>query len=109
MASSDHQETITHVGAEVMPKPRAPQIDRRILEPGWAGEPEPAEFQFLAVKLARDRRLAARWGFPTYVTQQLDWAILQVAMWGDPEQKALNAALASQRFSPDTGLQLPLL
>ena len=92
-----------------MPKPIAAQIDRRILEPGWAGEPEPAELQFLTEKLARDRRFAAKWGFTTYVTQQLDWAILQVAMWGDPEQKALNAALASRPFSPGIGLQLPLL
>jgi hypothetical protein len=61
-----------------MPKVRVTPIDKRILEPGWAGEPEPAELEFLIERLAKDRRLAVRWGFDPVTTKHPEWAILQV-------------------------------
>ena len=85
-----------------------PKFDKRILKPGWAGEPEPGEMEVLTKRLIRDRRLASRWGFTLPNSKQTDWAILQVAMWGDPNWKALNFALAHQRYTVNAGLQLPL-
>ena len=87
---------------------RVPPIDKRILEPGWAGETESTEVEFLTAKLKKDRRLATKWGFAVPVTTQTDWAILQVAMWGDPDWKALNSALTRKRCSVPYGLQLSL-
>jgi hypothetical protein len=82
--------------------------DKRILRPGWAGEPEATELEILTKRLTRDRRMASRWGFTRPNSKQTDWAILQVAMWGDPDFKALNSALAHQHFTVNTGVQLPL-
>ena len=93
---------------EAMPKVRVTPIDKRILEPGWAGEPEPAELEFLIERLAKDRRLAVRWGFDPVTTKHPEWAILQVAMWGDPKQQALNTALTRQQLDRLNGVQVPL-
>ena len=84
-----------------------PKFDKRILKPGWAGEPETSELEVLTKRLTRDRRLASRWGF-TLTSKQTDWAILQVAMWGDPDWKVLNSALAHQHYTVNTGVQPPL-
>ena len=84
------------------------KFDKRILKPGWAGEPEPGEMEALTKRLTRDRRLASRWGFTVPDSKQTDWGILQVAMWGDPDWRALNYALAHQRYTATTGVQLPL-
>ncbi len=92
-----------------MPKVRVAPIDKGILEPGWAGEPEPAELEFLIERLAKDRRLAVRWGFDPATTKRPEWAILQVAMWGEPQQRALNAALTRGRLNGLNGVQIPLL
>ena len=89
-----------------MAKTKAAPFDKRLLEPGWAGEPEPAELAALTARLAKRRRLASKWGCG--IPSQTDWAILQVAMWGDPDLKPLNAALARQRCDVPYGLQLPL-
>ena len=91
-----------------MPKVRVAPIDNRILKPGWAGEPEPAELEFLIERLAKDRRLAVRWGFDPATTKRPEWAILQVAMWGDPKQQALNTALTRQQLDRLNGVQVPL-
>ena len=84
------------------------KFDKRILKPGWAGEPEPGEMEVITKRLIGDRRLASRWGFTLPNSKQTDWAILQVAMWGDPDWKGLNSALARQHYTANTGLQLPL-
>lgn len=91
-----------------MARMKAAPIDKRILEPGWAGEPEPTELEFLARKLQRDGRLANKWGFTAPETERVDWAILQVAMWGDPQQQALNVALTRQKLNARIAVQLPL-
>ena len=83
------------------------KYDKRILRPGWAGEPEASELEVLTKRLTRDRRMASRWGYLPN-SKQTDWGILQVAMWGDPNWKALNSALAHQHYTANTGVQLPL-
>ena len=83
-------------------------MDKRLLQPGWAGKPEESELEFLTIRLARDQRLAARWGFTITKVEQPDWAILQVAMWGDPARKELNAALAGRQINASTGSQISL-
>ena len=93
----------------VMPKVRVAPIDKRILEPGWAGEPEPAELAFLLERLTKENRLAARWGFDPTTTRRPEWAICQVAMWGDPKQQALNTALPREKVNGLNGLQISLL
>ena len=50
-----------------------PKFDKRILKPGWAGEPEPSEMEVLTKRLTRDRRLASRWGFTLPNSKQTDW------------------------------------
>ncbi len=85
-----------------------PKFDKRILKPGWAGEPEPGEMEVLTKRLTKDRRLASRWGFTLPGSKQTDWGILQVAMWGDPDLKGLNFALARQRYTAYTCVQLTL-
>ena len=91
-----------------MPRLKPAPMDKRILKPGWAGEPEPAELAVLIEKLGRNGRLASKWGFGGPIDKQADWAVLQVAMWGDPDSQAFNAALVSQHRSVPDGLQLPL-
>ena len=90
-----------------MPRARLSPTEKRLLEPGWAGEPEPEELEFLQKKLSRDRRLAAKWGFNPAIPARPEWAIRQVAMWGEPNHKSLNAALTQREIN--LGLQLPLL
>jgi len=88
--------------------PTKTTYDKRILRPGWAGEPEASELEVLTRRLTRDRRMASRWGFSLPNGKQTDWGILQVAMWGDPTFQALNSALAHQQYTANTGVQLPL-
>ena len=90
-----------------LPRIKISANKKRLLVPGWAGEPELDEMEFIQDRLARDRRLAVKWGFDPATTTRPDWAICQVAMWGDPNQRSLNTALARQRLA--AGLQLPLL
>ena len=90
-----------------MPRTKISSSKKRLLVPGWAGEPELDEMEFLQDRLTRDRRLAIKWGFDPADTTHPEWAIYQVAMWGDPDQRSLNTALARQKLS--LGLQLPLL
>ena len=90
-----------------MPRTKISTSKKRLLVPGWAGEPELDEMEFLQDRLARDRRLAVKWGFDPATDNRPDWAICQVAMWGDPDQRPLNTALARQKLA--AGLQLPLL
>ena len=92
-----------------MPRFHVTPIDKRILKPGWAGEPEPSELVFLKERLEKDQRLAVRWGFDLATTKRPEWAILQVAMWGNPKQQALNTALTRREINVLHGVQVPLL
>jgi hypothetical protein len=75
-----------------------PKFDKRILKPGWVGEPETGELELLTKRLIRDQRLASRWGF-TLNSKQTDWAILQVAMLGERD---CNFRCSDPELSSDT-------
>ena len=82
------------VSAPPKPKPPAIQRDRRLLEPGWPGEPSPDELEFLQAELSRDNKLAFQWGFQPRKKRRPEWAVRQVAMWGDPDLRKINMDLA---------------
>ena len=71
--------------------------DPRLLEPGWAGELGIDELEFLQEALARDKKLAHKWGFRPGAKRRPEWAIRQVAMWGNPESRKTNMELARQQ------------
>ena len=80
--------------------------DHRLLEPGWPGELAPDELDFLVAELIKDKRLAFRWGFRPAAKRRPEWAIKQLSMWGDPDIRSTNVALARTRRAeicdPDT-------
>ena len=91
------------------PRPKGPPIkqpeliptptgDLRMLEPGWAGELAPDELEFVQAELHRDKKLAFKWGFRPGAKRRPEWAIRQVAMWGDPDSRTTNVALARRQI-----------
>lgn len=74
------------------------KIDQGLLEPGWAGELAPDELDFLQIELAKDKRLAYRWGFRPALKRRPVWAIIQVATLGDPQNRAANVRLARRQI-----------
>ena len=74
------------------------RIDQRTLEPGFAGELAPDELEYVTAELLRDKKLAFRWGFQPARKRRPEWAIRQVAMWGDPEVRATNMGLARRQI-----------
>ena len=79
------------------PRPkRRPRGDRRLREPGWAGDLAPDELAFLEDRLERDKRLAVKWAFPPSAKRRPEGVIRRVAMHGDPENRRLNLKLARQ-------------
>ena len=72
----------------------APAGDARLLEPGWAGELAPDELEYLLAELHQDKQLAFKWGFRPGAKRRPEWAIRQVAMWGEPDSRRSNVALA---------------
>ena len=77
----------------------SPTGDSRLLDPGWAGELAPDELQFLQVELSRDKKLAFKWGFRPGARRRPEWAIRQAAMWGDPDSRSTNVALARRQMA----------
>ena len=91
---------------ELIPTPAG---DLRLLEPGWAGELAPDELEFLQSDLAKDKKLAFRWGFRPGTKRRPEWAIRQVALSGDPGSRSPNVDLArrgqNRIESPDPRLK----
>jgi len=101
------------------PKPKGPPAtqrqlipplngDFRLLEPGWAGELAPDEFEFVQADLHRDKKLAFRWGFRPGAKRRQEWAIRQVAMWGYPDSRTANVALARLQSSSSVETKAPI-
>ena len=86
--------------ATLLPDPTG---DERLLIPGWGGELGPDEFEYILESLLRDKKLSFSWGFQPAKRRRQEWAIKQIAEWGDSERRAINMALARQRL-PDTVL-----
>jgi len=40
-----------------------PELDRRLLDPGWAGELSDREVEYIQRELGRSRRLWRKWGY----------------------------------------------
>ena len=81
-----------------MPK-QAKVNDSRLLEPGWGGELAPDEFEFVLNELLTDKKLALLWGFQPSKKRRPEWAVRQVAMFGDPDAvRSVNKALARKRL-----------
>ena len=64
-----------------------------MLEPGWSGELGPDELEFLQVELARDKKLAFKWGFRPGAKRRPEWAIYRIAEAGDPDRRKHNSDL----------------
>jgi hypothetical protein len=84
-------------GSPKPPKPKVrPRGDRRLRQPGWAGDLAPDELAFLEDRLERDQRLAVKWAFPPGAKPRPEGVIRRVAMHGDPDNRRLNLKLARQ-------------
>ena len=70
------------------------------MDPGWAGELAPDELEFLQVELSRDKKMAFKWGFRPGAKRRPEWAIRQVAMWGEPDRRSITIALARRPKAP---------
>lgn len=81
-------------------------MDNRLLKPGWGGELAPDEFDFIVEELLQDKKLSFFWGFQPRKKRRAEWAVRQVAMWGDPEHRGINMALARKRM-PESDIQPP--
>ena len=83
-----------------LPKPPKlkgrPRGDRRLRQPGWAGDLAPDELAFLKDRFLRDNRLAVKWAFPPSAKPRPEEVIRRVAMHGDPDNRRLNLKLARQ-------------
>ena len=69
-----------------------------MLEPGWPSELAPEELEFLQAELSKHKKLAFRSGFRPGAKRRPEWAIRQIAMWGDPESRSTNMELARRQM-----------
>ena len=75
-----------------------PKIAQGLLEPGWGGEIAPDELDFLQAELTKDKKLAYQWGFQPAKKRRPEWAVRQVAAFGDPDVRATNMQLARRQL-----------
>ncbi len=66
---------------------------RRLLEPGYWGQLENEEVEFIQTKLRDNQDLSAAWGFKAVQKSRSPDAIRRVAMWGDPKDQVVNTKL----------------
>ena len=81
-----------------------PTGDPRLLEPGWAGQIDDEELDFIRDTLFRDSKPARLWGFRPSQKTRANEAIRRVALHGDPNRTVHNRELA--RPWGDANLQL---
>ena len=70
--------------------------DYRLLVPGWAGELNPTELEFVLDQLNRDKQLARLWGFRSSARRRSELAVRELALVGHPEHPSANMKLARQ-------------
>ena len=71
--------------------------DYRLLVPGWAGELNPSELEFVLDRLNPDRQLARRWGFGSSARRRSEPAVRELALVGHPEHRSANVNIARQK------------
>jgi hypothetical protein len=54
----------------------------KLLEPGWAGEIDSVELEYIKSNLRQSRSLRRRWGFRPSAKRFSERRIREVAMWG---------------------------
>ena len=86
----------------------SPIGDPRLLEAGWAGDLAPDELEFLQAELHLDKKLAFKWGFRPGAKRRPEWAVREVAMWGDPDSRTTNVALARGQKPSTTESKTPI-
>jgi len=64
--------------------------------PGWAGELNPTEIEFVLDQRNRDRQLASLWGFRSSARRRSELAVRELALAGHPEHGPANVDIARQ-------------
>ncbi len=77
--------------------------DCRLLVPGWAGELNPTELEFVLDQLNRDRQLARLWGFRSSARRRSEPAVRELALAGHPELRSANVNIARQTAAEREG------
>ena len=92
-ARTQHKSGMAMVQYQLFPELTG---DCRLLVPGWAGELNPTELEFVLDRLNRDRQLARLWGFRSSARRRSELAVRELALAGHPEQRSANADIARQ-------------
>jgi hypothetical protein len=79
------------------------RLQHKLTQPGWAGELTDDELQLIVNKLQADPALAYWWGFRPQTKRRPIDSVKSVALWGDPEVRAVNVKLARKPRAPDGG------
>jgi|GEM_PF-1748619 len=74
---------------------------RNLLEPGWAGELDRAEFAYIKAKLGQSPSLKRRWGFRPSAKRLSETRIRVIAMHGVPGNEGRVLALAGRSKRSD--------
>jgi hypothetical protein len=73
-------------------------MDYRILQPGWAGELSPEEFEYVKSQLRQSRSLKRKWGFRPSAKRLSEGRIRAVARNGrSANQTGVLASVASHK------------
>jgi hypothetical protein len=80
----------------------------KLLQPGWGGQLDDSELEFILSKLQADPMLSYWWGFRPGVKRRPLEAIKAVAMSGDPVVRSHNVMLVRPHQRPvATQMALP--
>jgi hypothetical protein len=69
---------------------------KKLLEPGWAGDLDNVEFQYVKSELMKSRRLKRQWGFRPSARRLSESRIRTVAMYGVTRQQRRVLASAAR-------------
>ncbi len=92
-------------GMAMVQYPLFPELsgDCRLLVPGWAGELNPTELEFVLDQLNRDRQLARLWGFRSSARRRSEPAVRELALAGHPAHGSANVDIARQTAEKGEG------
>jgi hypothetical protein len=88
--------------------PGQDRLHYKLLQPGWGGQLDDSELEFILSKLRNDPMLSYWWGFRPRAKRRPVEAIKAVAMWGSPEVRVHNMKLIRSHQHPvATQMALP--